>query len=246
MIKNSKEIALMKKAGEIVAKTHEYLSSFIEVGITTKELEKLANDYINTHNGVSSFKGYDGYPAYICTSINEEVVHGIPKNRKLKDGDIISIDIGVCYKGYHSDSAWTYAVGKINEDKEYLLKHTEQALYEGLRKIKVGNYIGDISEAIANYAKAHNLGIVKELVGHGIGKNLHEFPDVPNYIDENKGPILQENMVIAIEPMLNLGSPNVWLLEDNWTIAAQDGLPSAHFEHTVLITKDGYKILTER
>jgi len=245
MIKNKEEILLMETAGNIVAKTHKHLIPYIKPGITTKELEELAKEYIENFGATSSFKGLYGYPAYICTSINEEVVHGIPSDKVLKDGDIISIDIGVCYKRYHADSAWTYAVGNISKEKRYLLEHTKKALEEGLKKVKVGNRIGDISKAIDNYATSKKLGIVKELIGHGIGKKLHEYPGIPNFIDSDIGPIIEENMVIAIEPMLNLGSHEVWLLDDDWTIAAQDGLPSAHFEHTVLVTKEGYKILTK-
>jgi len=245
MIKNKEEIFLIESAGNIVARTHKHLIPYIKEGITTKELEKLANEYIKKEGATSSFKDLGGYPGYICTSINDEVVHGIPSDIKLNDGDIISIDIGACYKGYHADSAWTYAVGNISKEKRYLLEHTEKALEEGLKKVKVGNHIGDISKAIDEYATLKNLGIVRELVGHGVGKELHEYPDIPNFISKDIGPIIEEGMVIAIEPMLNLGDSKVWLLEDDWTIATKDGLPSAHFEHTVLVTKEGYKILTE-
>ena len=191
-------------------------------------------------------KNYDGFPATLCTSINDEVVHGIPSNRKLKEGDIISIDIGACYKGYHGDSAWTYPVGKISKDKEYLLKHTEQSLFEGLNAIKDGARIGDIGHCIETYAKQHKLGVVKELVGHGVGSSVHEEPDVPNYGTKGTGLKLKEGMVLAIEPMLNLGTPNIYLLDDDWTIITADGMPSAHYEHTIVVTKDGYEILTKR
>lgn len=243
-IKSDYEISLMKKAGNIVYETHKYLKPYIKPGITTKYLDKLAYDFIISQDATPSFLNYNGFPASICASINEEVVHGIPSNRKLKNGDIIGIDIGACYKGYHGDSAWSYAVGSVSSDKAYLLEHTEKALYIGLSEVKPGNRIGDISNAIEEYAKEHKLGVVKELVGHGVGNNLHEEPDVPNFGKKGTGPILKEGMTIAIEPMLNLGTPKIYILDDDWTIVTRDEKPSAHFEHTVLVTKDGYKILT--
>lgn len=245
-IKTKREIELLKIAGEITGSTHKYLEQFIKPGITTKELDKLAYDYIISRDAYPSFKNYNGYPGSICTSVNEEVVHGIPGNRKLKEGDIISIDIGACYKGYHGDSAWTYAVGSISDKKSYLMEHTEKALFEGLKQIKLGNHIGDIGYAVEQYAIKHNLGVVKELVGHGVGNHLHEEPDVPNYGKQGTGPLLKEGMVIAVEPMLNLGTADVYILDDDWTIITADDKPSAHFEHTVLVTKDGYEILTKR
>ena len=243
-IKSDREIELLSIAGNIVYETHRYLKDYIKPGITTLELDRLAEDFIKKHDAYPSFKGYDGFPGSICTSINQEVVHGIPGNTKLKDGDIISIDIGACYKGYHGDSAWTYAVGEISSDKKELMENTEKALFEGLKMIKPGNRVGDIGHAIESYAKAHNLGVVKELVGHGVGTNIHEDPDVPNFGQEHTGPKLKKGMVIAVEPMLNLGSPNIVMLDDGWTIETEDYSPSAHFEHTVAVTDDGYKILT--
>ena len=243
-IKSNREIELMKIAGNIVYRTHEYLKPFLKEGITTKELDRLAETFIRSQDAIPSFKGYGGFPGSICTSINNQVVHGIPGNRKLKNGDIISIDIGACYRGFHGDSAWTHPIGKIDEDKKYLLKHTEQALYEGIKQVRPGARVGDISAAIEAYANKYQLGVVKELVGHGIGTNVHEDPEVPNYGQKGTGPLLKEGMVIAIEPMLNLGSPDVYILDDNWTIETDDESPSAHFEHTVAVTKDGYKILT--
>lgn len=245
-IKSTREIELLRKAGEIVGLTHHYLEPYIKPGITTKELDALAEQFIRSQDATPSFKNYDGFPATLCTSINDEIVHGIPSNRKLKEGDIISIDIGACYKGYHGDSAWTYPVGKISKDKEYLLKHTEQSLFEGLNAIKDGARIGDIGHCIETYAKQHKLGVVKELVGHGVGSSVHEEPDVPNYGTKGTGLKLKEGMVLAIEPMLNLGTPNIYLLDDDWTIITADGMPSAHYEHTIVVTKDGYEILTKR
>ena len=236
----------MEKAGSIVGETHNYLKQFIKPGVTTAELDKLAYDFIISKDAIPSFKDYQGFPATICASINDEVVHGIPSKRKLKNGDIISIDIGACYKGYHGDSAWTYPVGTISDDKKYLLEHTEAALFEGLSVIKEGVHLSDIGNAIENYAKKYKLGVVKELVGHGIGEAVHEDPDVPNYGQPGKGPILKAGMTIAVEPMLNLGTPDIYILDDDWTIITADGKPSAHFEHTIVVEKQGYTILTKR
>ncbi len=244
-IKTKEEIELMTKAGQIVGATHQYLKKYIKPGITTKELDSLAHDFIIKNGAIPSFKDYEGFPASICTSINDEVVHGIPSNRVLKDGDIISIDIGACYKGYHGDSAWTYPVGNTSPEIQFLLKHTELSLYEGLKVIKDGARVGDVGYAISKYIKKYKLGVVKELVGHGVGKDLHEQPDVPNYGKRNTGPILKTGMVIAVEPMINLGTAQVYIKEDGWTIITGDGHPSAHFEHTVLVTRDGAKILTK-
>lgn len=246
MIKSSEEIELLKIAGQIVGDTHNYLKQFIKPGVTTKELDKLAYDYIISRDATPSFLNYEGYPASICTSVNEEVVHGIPSDRVLQEGDIISIDIGACYKGYHGDSAWSYPVGNISEEKKYLLEHTEKSLYEGLNVIKPGMKIGDIGYAVEQYALKHKLGVVKELVGHGVGKHLHESPDVPNYGKKNTGMTLRKGMVIAVEPMLNLGTADIYILDDDWTIITADDKPSAHFEHTIVVTKDGYEILTKR
>lgn len=243
-IKTPREIELLEIAGNMVYKTHQYLKPYLKAGITTNELDVLAEAYIRKLGGTPSFKGYSGFPKSICTSVNEEVVHGIPGNYKLKNGDIISIDIGVNYKGYHGDSAWTYPVGDIDNLKANLLNDTEEALFKGLEQVKPGNRIGDIGNAIETYAKSHNLSVIRELVGHGVGNHLHEEPDVPNYGDKNTGVVLKQGMVIAIEPMLNAGTRKIVLGDDDWTIMTTDSKPSAHFEHTVLVTDDGYKILT--
>ena len=245
-IKSEKEIELMRKAGYLVSLTHQYLKPFIKPGITTEYLDTIAEKFIRSHEGIPSCKGYEGFPATLCTSVNEEVVHGIPGKRKLKNGDIITIDMVIGYHGYQGDAAWTYAVGTVNEKKKYLMEHTEKALYEGINQVHPGAHIGDISHAVEEYAKKHHLGVVKELVGHGIGTEMHEEPDVPNYGKKGVGPVLKEGMVICIEPMLNLGTAAVWILDDDWTIITQDGQPAAHYEHTVLVTKDGYEILTPR
>lgn len=243
-IKTEHEIELLKRAGHIVWLTHQHLKPYIKPGITTKELDKIAYDFIISQDATPSFLNYNGFPGSICTSINEEVVHGIPSNRKLKNGDIISIDIGACYKGYHGDSAWSYPVGDVSDKKKYILEHTEKALFEGLKEIKAGVKIGDIGNAIETYAHKHKLGVVRELVGHGVGNHLHEEPDVPNYGKKGTGITLKENMVIAVEPMLNLGTREVFMLEDDWTIVTGDNKPSAHFEHTIVVRKNGYEILT--
>ena len=243
-IKSDREIELLRKAGRIVYDTHKYLKPYIKEGITTRELDKLAEDFIRSQGATPSFKGYEGYPTSICTSINDEVVHGIPSNRKLKNGDIISIDIGACYKGYHGDSAWSYAVGEVDDKLKQLLHDTEKSLFIGLEQVKPGNRIGDIGHAIQEYAESHGLGVVRELCGHGVGTCVHEDPDVPNFGTPNTGVRLKKGMVIAVEPMLTLGSPDILLLEDDWTIITEDGSPSAHYEHTVVVTEDGYQILT--
>ena len=243
-IKSKREIELLKNAGNIVYQTHQYLKPYIKEGITTKELDKLAEDFIRSKDATPSFKGYEGFPSTLCTSINSEVVHGFPSDRKLKNGDIISIDIGACYKGYHGDSAWTYTVGEVDEKTKQLLEDTEKSLFVGLEQVKPENRIGDIGYAIEQYARKHNLGVVRELCGHGVGTSVHEDPEVPNYGIPNTGPRLKEGMVIAVEPMLTLGSPKVFLHDNDWTVDTQDGSLSAHFEHTVVVTKDGYQILT--
>ena len=243
-IKSKREIELMVIAGRIVYETHQHLIPLIKPGISLLELDKEAEDFIRSKGALPSFKGYEGFPNATCISVNEEVVHGIPSSKKLKKGDIVSIDIGADYKGYHGDSAWSYAVGEIDSDKKYLMEHTEKALYEGIKMVKPGNRIGDIGYAVEKYANAHNLGIVRELCGHGVGNNLHEDPDVPNYGIKGTGPVLKEGMVIAIEPMLNLGADDIVVEDNDWTITTLDRKPSAHFEHTVLVTKDGYQILT--
>ena len=243
-IKSKREIELLRIAGNIVHETRMYLIPFIKEGITTGELDTLAEDFIRSKGATPSFKGYGGFPATICASINEEVVHGIPGDRRLRNGDIISIDIGACYKGYHGDSAWTFAVGEISPKKRELMEHTKESLFIGLKEVKPGNHIGDIGHAIEEHAKKYNLGVVRELVGHGVGTDVHEEPDVPNYGKAGTGPVLKEGMVLAIEPMLTLGRRNVCILDNDWTIVTEDNSPAAHYEHTVVVTKDGVDILT--
>ena len=243
-IKSEREIELLRIAGNIVHETREYLRPFIKEGITTKELDTLAEDFIRSKGATPSFKGLNDFPCATCISINQEVVHGIPGKRKLRNGDIVSIDIGACWKGYHGDSAWTFAVGEVSPKKQALMEHTRESLFKGLEQVKPGNRIGDISHAIEEHAKMHNLGVVRELVGHGVGTKVHEEPDVPNYGEAGRGPVLKEGMVLAIEPMLTLGRRDICILDDEWTIETIDNSPSAHFEHTIVVTKDGYEILT--
>ena len=245
-IKTPEEIEKLKVAGAIVGETHHYLEKYIKPGVTTKELGRLAEEFILSKGATPSFKGLYGFPGSVCISVNEEVVHGIPGNRQLQEGDIVSIDIGACYEGYHGDSAWTYSVGKISSEKEYLMRHTEEALFKGLETIHEGAHVGDIGYAVSEHAKKYQLGVVKELVGHGVGLAVHEEPDVPNYGKKGHGPELKAGMVIAVEPMLNLGTPHIYMLDDEWTIITADDKPSAHFEHTVLVEKEGYTILTKR
>ena len=243
-IKTKEEIELMKYSGHINYLCHKLLEKNLRPGITTKELEDIARKFMEENGCTSSTIGYEGYPGYLCISVNDEVVHGIPGKRKLKNGDIVSLDISIKYKGYHSDSAATYPVGTVTEKKKYLMEHTKEALYEGIKQVKEGATIGDIGHAIEQCAHKYHLGVVRELCGHGVGTSVHEDPEVPNYGIPNTGPKLREGMVIAVEPMLTAGRPDIFIHDNNWTIDTVDGSLSAHFEHTVVVTKDGYQILT--
>lgn len=207
-------------------------------------MDAIAEKFIRQHDAIPSFKGYNGFRGSICASVNEELVHGIPGNRKLQEGDIISIDIGAKYNGYHGDSAWTYGVGKISEENQRLLDVTEQSLYKGLEQAKPGDRLSNISHAIQTYAESQNFSIVREYVGHGVGQDLHEDPQIPHYGPPNKGPRLRPGMVLAVEPMVNAGTRYVKTLSDNWTVVTVDGKMCAHFEHTIAITETGYEILT--
>ncbi len=235
----------MREAGRIVALTHQELKKHITPGITTKELDDIADNFIRANNAIPSFKGYNGFRGSICASVNNELVHGIPGKRVLKDGDIISIDIGAKYNSYHGDSAWTYAVGKIDNDTQKLLDVTEDSLFLGLKEAKPGVRLSNISHAIQTYVEANGFSIVREYVGHGIGQDLHEDPQIPHYGPPNKGPRLKPGMVLAIEPMVNAGNRYVNTLADNWTVVTVDGKMCAHFEHTIAITENGYEILTK-
>ncbi len=243
-IKTKEDIEHIKASGHLNYLTREYLKTQVRAGITTKELDDLAGEFITSHGGIAGSLGYEGFPGNICISVNEEVVHGIPGPRVLKNGDIVTLDVVVVLDGYYSDASETVGVGDINKEKEYLLHHTEAALYAGLKEIKDGVKLGCVSARIEDYAKKHHLGVVRELVGHGVGYEMHEDPDVPNYGKYNTGVTLKSGMVIAVEPMLTSGKRFVRVLNNDWTIVTQDRRPSAHFEHTVVVTDDGYEILT--
>ncbi|PFG02695.1 type I methionyl aminopeptidase [Bacillus sp. es.036] len=243
--KTPRELDIMREAGRIVALTHQELQKHIKPGVTTKELDTIADRFIRQLDAIPSFKGYNGFTGSICASVNEELVHGIPGDRVLAEGDIISIDIGAKYNGYHGDSAWTYPVGTISEQDERLLKVTEESLYKGLDEAKAGRRLSDISHAIQAYAEAEGFSIVREYVGHGVGQDLHEDPQIPHYGPPGKGPRLKQGMVLAVEPMVNMGSRYVRTLSDNWTVVTTDGKNCAHFEHTIAVTEEGYEILTK-
>ncbi len=244
-IKSEREIQLMRESCKILAKVHEELGQAIKPGITTHEIDVLAEKLIRGYGCIPNFLNYNGYPASVCVSVNEEVVHGIPsKKRVLKDGDIVSLDCGCIYKGYHSDAARTYAVGNISKEVQQLLDVTKQAFFEGIKMAKAGNHLYDISNAIDDYVSQFGYGIVKDLVGHGIGTALHEDPQIPNFRQKRKGLLLQPGMTLAIEPMINMGTWEVEWLDDDWTVVSRDGLPSAHYENTILITDGEPEILT--
>ena len=244
--KTAREIELMRTAGKIVALAHQEVQKHIAPGVSTLELDQIVERVIRENGATPSFKGYGGFPGSICASINEVVVHGIPKaSTILKEGDIISVDIGACYKGYHGDSAWTYPVGEISTADQHLMDVTLNALYKGLEQAKPHNRLSDISAAIGDYAKSYGYGVVEDFTGHGLGKSLHEDPAIPNYGRPNMGPILQPGMTLAIEPMINAGTKNVKVCSDGWTTITRDGKKSAHFEHSILITDEGYEILTK-
>jgi methionyl aminopeptidase len=244
-IKNKQEIEIMRRANQIVAQTHILLEQALQPGMTTMALDTIAEKYIRSQGATPSFLGYNGYPASICVSVNEEVVHGIPSNEFIiKDGDIVSIDIGAYYLGYHGDAARTHAVGHVSEEAIKLIEVTKQSFYEGMRYAQPGNHLHEISGAIQRYVESNGFSVVRDLVGHGIGKQLHEEPQIPNYKPVGRGPKLQPGMTLAIEPMVNMGHYEVEVLDDDWTIVTLDGSLSAHYEHTILITETGYEILS--
>lgn len=234
-IKTNEEIEAIKASGQILGKLHGELSKRIEVGVKTIDLDLFAEDFILSHGAKPSFKGYRNFPATLCISVNEVVVHGIPNEYQLKEGDIISIDCGVLFNGFHADSAYTYRVGTVSAENEKLMLETYRALFKGIAKCNVGNRVGDISAEIQRYSESFGYGIVRELVGHGVGRNLHEAPEVPNFGKPGKGPKLMNGMVIAIEPMVTMGKRVVRQERDGWTIRTVDKKPAAHYEHTVAI-----------
>lgn len=244
ILKSDRELALMREAGRIVAETLALVEKAVAPGLTTKEINDLAESYILKRGAYPSFKGYRGFPASICASVNEEVVHGIPGLRRLEEGDIISIDVGAIFEGYHGDAAITVPVGKVRPEVERLLRVTREALWLGIEKARAGGRLSDISHAIQTHAEKNGYSVVREFVGHGIGRTMHEEPQVPNYGRPGRGPRLVPGMTLAIEPMVNQGRPEVRVLANGWTVVTQDGSYSAHFEHTVAITADGPKVLT--
>lgn len=244
-IKSQREIDLMKEAGAIVARVHKRLKKEIKPGITTLQINKICEEVIKENGATPSFKGLYDFPCAVCTSVNEVLVHGIPNNKKLKEGDIISVDVGACFKGYHGDSAWSYPVGKISKEANDLLKVTEEALYEGLKQVKPGNRVGDISNAIQTYIESRGYFTPKEYTGHGVGKSVHEDPYVPNVGKKGEGPVLKKGMCLAIEPMVFTGTAKCKTLDDDWGVVAIDNSLAAHYEHTIVITDEGYEILTK-
>ncbi len=243
-IKSPREIELMRIAGRIVAETHELLRKAIRPGITTLELDEIAEEYIRKRGAIPAFKDYNGFPASICSSINEQVVHGIPGPTALKDGDIIGIDIGAVYDGYYGDAARTYGIGRIDKETERLLKVTEESFFKGIEYALPGNRLSDISHSIQKHVESNGFSVVRDFVGHGIGRNMHEDPQIPNYGLPHKGPRLAAGMALAIEPMVNQGKYAVKVREDGWTVVTADGKPSAHYENTIVITNGKPEILT--
>ena len=242
--KSARELELMAAAGEVVARTHELMREHVRPGVTTAELDRIGEEFIRSEGGVPTFKGYRGYPAALCISRNDMVVHGIPGRDALADGDVVSIDVGVTLGGFVADSAWSYAVGEISDEAQRLLEACETSLMAGLEHARVGNRIGDISHAVQTVVEDAGFAVVRSLVGHGVGRDMHEEPQIPNFGEPGRGPLLAEGMTLAIEPMITAGDPDVVLLEDRWSIVTEDGSLSAHFEHTVAVTENGPRILT--
>ncbi|MEN2283825.1 type I methionyl aminopeptidase [Algoriphagus sp. SE2] len=242
--KTSEEVHIIKESADILGRAHGEVAKYVKEGVKTSFLDKIAEEFIRDHDGVPSFKGYNGFPSSLCISVNEVVVHGFPSDYELKDGDIISVDCGVFHQGFHSDSAYTYPIGEVSPSVLALLKATKDSLYLGIEKAVFGNRLGDVGNAIQRFVEAKGYTVVRELVGHGIGRNLHESPEVPNYGKKGSGPLLKAGMVIAIEPMVNLGTRNIVQERDGWTIRTADRKPSAHYEHTVAIFEDKTEVLT--
>ena len=242
--KTEEEIELVRKSSLLVAKTHAEIAGLIKPGITTLALDKIAEEFIRDNGGVPAFKGYGGFPNTLCMSPNDQVVHGIPNDRVLEDGEILSVDCGVVMNGYYGDSAFTYEVGEVDAETKQLLKVTKESLYKGIEQAVAGSRIGDIGYAIQQHAESFGYGVVRELVGHGVGENLHESPEVPNYGRRGRGVMLKEGLVIAIEPMINMGTRRILQHNDGWTITTVDNKPSAHFEHTIVVRKGKAEILS--
>ena len=242
--KTEEEIDLIRESSLLVAKTHAEIAGLIKPGITTLKIDEIAEEFIRDNGGIPAFKGYNNFPNTLCMSPNNQVVHGIPNGDVLENGEILSVDCGVVMNGYYGDSAFTYEVGEVNSEIKQLLKVTKESLYNGIEMAVVGNRIGDISYAIQKYAESFGYGVVRELVGHGIGKNLHESPEVPNYGRKGRGVLLNEGLVLAIEPMINMGKRGIMQHDDGWTITTIDNNPSAHFEHTIVVRKGKAEILS--
>ncbi len=243
-LKTAEQIELLRSSNQLVSRTLAEMAKIIRPGITTLELDRVAEEFIRDHKAVPGFKGYNNYPNTLCTSVNDEVVHGIPSDYTLQEGDIISIDCGVIIEGFYGDSAFTFPVGEINNEKRRLLEYTRESLEEGVKQAVAGNRVGDISWAVQNKAESGGYSVVRELVGHGLGKNLHESPEVPNYGNRGRGPKLKKGLVICIEPMINMGGRSVRQMKDGWTVRTADGKPSAHFEYAVAVSKNEADILT--
>lgn len=244
-IKSHREIELMRKAGKLLAQTHEEMAKAIKPGISTWEIDKIGEDIIRSFGCIPSFLNYNGFPASICVSVNDEVVHGIPdKKRIIKDGDIVSLDAGLIYEGYHADAARTIMVGNVSEEARLLVERTKESFFEGIKYAKSGNHLHDISNAIGDYCESFGYGVVRDLVGHGIGTKLHEDPQIPNFRQRRRGIKLQTGMTLAIEPMVNIGTYDVYWQDDDWTVVTGDGSLSAHYENTILITDGEPEILT--
>ncbi len=242
--KTEEEIDLIRESSLLVAKTLAEIAGLIKPGITTQALDEIAEEFIRDNGGMPAFKGYNGFPNTLCVSPNDQVVHGIPNGRALKDGDILSVDCGVVMNGYYGDSAFTYEVGEVDVQIKQLLKVTKESLYKAIEMAVAGNRVGDIGYAVQKHAESFGYGVVRELVGHGVGKNLHESPEVPNYGRKGKGILLKEGLVIAIEPMINMGERGIMQHNDGWTITTLDNKPSAHFEHTIVVRKGKAEILS--
>ena len=243
-LKSEKDLEMLRRSGKILAKIMQKMREFIHVGVSTEEIDQLAEELMRKENAIPAFKGYKGFPANICTSVNEEIVHGIPSDRRLKEGDIISLDLGINYKGYFSDVAVTLPVGTVNSRVKKLIEVTRIALSEGIKQARIDNRLSDISYTIQSYVEKYGFSVVREFVGHGIGLSLHEEPEIPNFGRPHQGPILKGGMVFAIEPMVNMGVWESQILDNGWTAVTKDGLASAHFEHTIAITEKGPEILT--
>ena len=245
-IKNEEEIRRMDEAGQVVALVHARIQAAISPGVATADLDAIARDTLHESGAISSFLGYHGFPAHICASVNEEIVHGIPGTRRLRDGDIISVDVGAILAGYHGDSAWTYGVGNIQEDAAALMRDTEEALYLAVEAATSGNRLGAIGHAVESYARRKGRGVVRNYGGHGIGRQMHEEPHVPNIGRPDRGVVLRPGLTLAIEPMLTLGCEDTVTLADGWTVVTADGSLAAHFEHTVAVGPEGGRVLTHR